>query len=791
MHDVDITARLVVPGDVEIVPVADLPWTIRRRLRGSESDFAIYRAHGRSTTKLINAQTKRLLEGFREAKTLTDCLADLLRDLSSDFSNSLEQAYDVIDAMLFSRFLVHDGSPDAAPIACSFEKNEKIASWRIEAPVQVLEDSEVYRVRGLGGTLGALKISRPTASARRTIPQEALILSILDKVRAVPSLLDAGEQDGADFLVTEWCGGVEINRAATEIRLLGTRSVRQEQRKLALDILDAYISVHDLGIVHGDVYQRNLLAFSSGVKIIDFGLAQILGSFPKGYVQPHRGGLLRFLEPEYAAAMSRRESPPLASAVGEQYSIAALIYFLITGSDYAEFPLDESAVLEEICTRPPRSFMQQGASAWPGMEDALAIALAKDPSKRFPSLHEFRDQIAKVDGSTFAGTRGEEIRSELGKLSREVLNQIAAGPRAPLNNSQLSLANLNNGAAGVAYALYRASSVSEQPRLLDLANSWLAIASSLAESPHGIYSPGLNISPLNVGWVSPYHTVTGVHCVEAFIGAAYCDIARVRRAVDNFVSATRGRDACCDLTLGLSGVLLGATLLLECISGLDAGLAKTLLKFGAELLNRIWIEGSDPESTSYTGLAHGWAGLLYTSLRWHVVTGQALPPPVEERIDWLATQAEPIGKGVRWKWNLGPGDENYMAGWCGGTAGMVHLWTLSERVLRRHGELAERAAYHSFETSSAIGGLCCGGCGISWALLHLFKETGDKVWKDRAVVMANAAAKRFRHSDPSPYSLFYGSLATIPLAFDIEHPERAAMPFFGEEGFPMSKVLIE
>jgi eukaryotic-like serine/threonine-protein kinase len=783
MLDSDLTAPLVLATDVSIVPVRHLPEALQAKLRGHETDFAIYRSHGRATTKLINPESKTLLQTFRSPKTLSQSLAETLRGRAERSPDLLEQAYDLVDSMLRARFLVRDGSPDALSASARFQSGAVVGSWTIEENLQALEDGEVYRVAGKAGVLGALKIARPSQSSAvgDSLSREAAILSALGGAGAAPALLDAGAHEDDAFIVTEWIPGIGVDRAASEFRLLDADSARGALKRLVVDILDAYAKIHARGVVHGDVHVGNLIYSAEGVRILDFGLAN-LASSPSTTRTP-RGGVLRFLEPEYAASVSRGESPPRASFAGEQYSLAALLYLLISGAEYVDFALNQTLMIEQIISRPPISFAHHGAPAWPDMERALFVALSKDPQARFASVKTFRDAVAHVeDAPVVSCPVPRPLNSELDKLADGVLKRVADGPTHPNNRRQLSLASLNSGVGGVAYALYRAAVVTGQSGLLDLANAYHTMAANLARTPSGFYSHALNTSPLNVGWVSPYHTIVGVHALDALLGAAYGDIGRMRRGSLEFIAAASGREACSDLTLGLSGVLLAATLMFERVAEADLETKDSLLRFGDEIVRRIWVSEADEEPISYTGIAHGWAGLIYAALRWGLATGRSPPAAVSRRTDWLAALAEPHKHGARWKWSLLQRDENYMTGWCGGAAGMVHLWTATQRVFGRHGALAEKAANYCIEAQPLNGDLCCGCAGISWALIHLCNETGDKTWREHAVAFADAAVRRFSRSDPSPLSLFSGSLVAVPLAADLRCPEQAAMPFFGGEG---------
>ena len=124
---------------------------------------------------------------------------------------------------------------------------------------------------------------------------------------------------------------------------------------------------------------------------------------------------------------------------------------------------------------------------------------------------------------------------------------------------------------------------------------------------------------------------------------------------------------------------------------------------------------------SIPGIAHGWAGFLYATLQWCSVSKTALPKDVERRLVELAALALPIARGMDWPWTLGhSGEPLTMPGWCNGACGYVFLWTLAHRLLGdpRYLELAQGAAWRSWDAPEQIVTLCCGLAGRAYALLN-------------------------------------------------------------------------
>jgi eukaryotic-like serine/threonine-protein kinase len=74
--------------------------------------------------------------------------------------------------------------------------------------------------------------------------------------------------------------------------------------------------------------------------------------------------------------------------------------------------------------------------------------------------------------------------------------------------------------------------------------------------------------------------------------------------------------------------------------------------------------------------------------------------------------------------------------------------------------------------------LCCGSAGRAYALLNLYKHSGDAAWLSRARQSANHAAATVAATSQRPRTLFQGGLGVAVLVADLAAPEYARMPFF-------------
>ena len=779
-----ITDPILLSPDVVLVPVAELAEEIRRKLDPEEGDWALTHPRARATSRLISARSAELLAEFKSPSTIVEGVIRYSQAHGLDPESTLVEAYPLLQRLLGAGFLVAEGSDEAGGISSSLKAGDRILGFEVLECVQALDDTELHQVRREDGAVAALKIERPGAKGRAgdAFAREAAVLERLGGGIA-PRLLGEGDLDGRRWLAIEWLPGVNAAKAAGELRRQGDRA---GLLALCRAVAAAYARLHEREVLHADVHPRNVLVGPAGeVRLIDFGL-----SLGEGLpAQPVRGGVAFYFEPEYAVGVRAGEPSPPATPAGEQYAVAACLYLLITGAPTHDFKLAREEMLRQIAEDPLLPFALRDAEPWPEVEAILGRALAKEPGERFASLGDLARALDAA-GSLPAGDPAARLSvgPAAQALLARVLDRVAAdGPLFREGLPEPPLASISYGAAGIACALYRIALAREDAALLSLADLWAAQAAART-GDEAFYRPGSALVPENLGRVSPYHTASGVHAARAMIAQALGDPRSRREAVSGFLAASAAPCPNPDLTLGRSGSLLAASLLLEPAD--DP--APELRALGGRLLAGLWEEIDELPPIAECaerpnlGMAHGWAGTLYASLRWCRAAGTPLPAGLPARLSELADLARPWGRGLRWRWYAeGGGDFGAMAGWCNGSAGFVFLWTLAHRMLgeARHLQLAEAAAWNAWEDPVRDATLCCGLAGRAYALLSLHRHGGGPEWLERARDLAERAAVEVARNSESSHSLYKGEVGLAALAADLAHPADAAMPFFEEEGW--------
>ena len=797
-----LTGSFVLPQDVELRPVLEFSEDLRRSSDTADSDFALSRPNSRSHSKIVDASAAQLIRQFEKPSTIAQAVARFSRVQPRGperiaAEQILEDALPLLRSLIREGLLVEAGSNQSSPAKESLITGDAIDEWVVACCIQSLEDTELYLVSTAGGQWGALKIARPNhAGAEEMVQREAALLRG-NTVKCMPTFMASGRWQERPYLVTEWISGANAESVAAEIREGGDPDRRQQLHALGTAILEAYSDLHESGVLHGDIHPRNLLVGRHGnVTVLDFGLA----SRSDKAFHTHRGGIGFYYEPELArAALDNLPSPP-ATFAGEQYGLAAMLYLLVTGSHTQDFKLERIQMLSQIAKGSMMPFAQRGIEGWSSIEHVLAKALSREPADRYPSTREFAEAWRNAGPNEPLSAAHPKPNSKLHEIRRQVLRQSAIDGEWMRHGFKTPpTLPVNNGVAGLAYALLRISCATDDGELLATADAWATRAAAAIDSAEAFESKKEDPQATRVGLASLHYQRSGVYIVQALIAAARCDLPAQCRATRDFISwgrrALQEANPPIDLTLGLAGNLLAAALLTDAMqeplhSPKASECKADLLDFGQDLSAQLWtiLDGNAPvgKDPGVTGLAiaHGWAGLLYASLVWNAAAISPMTDSLKQRLNQLAARAEPVARGIHW-----PSIHSAsFPSWCNGSAGQVFLWTEAHKATgeSRYLALAEGAAWNTWENPSRFASLCCGQGGQAYALLNLYRHTGDELWLRRARKMAAWAGQLAMVSpqtDGSPpetrLGSLYNSIAGLAvLDADLERPLEARMPLF-------------
>jgi len=748
--------------------VDDLAPDIRKQVEHAPGDVAVTRPRARMPSSIVDAGTAALLRAFREPRTIVDAIIGLSADQRGDPRAMLDEAFPTLQGFVNAGLLVPADSPLAPAIEATCRPGDIVGGLQVVRCVHLLVDTEVYLARAADGGWAALKLARPGSERvmAAALAHEAAILKHLDG-DAAPSVSAAGSHGERPFLATTWCQGTSLLDAAAGEDTAG-------RLRIADAVVAAYVRVHAREVLHGDVHPRNVLIDADGqATLLDFGLARGLRPIP-GAGKPPPGGIDFFLDPANAVALLAAAPAPEPSTAGEQYAVAALLFLLLTGAHTHDFSLEQPAMLRQLAEEPPVPFARRGVTGLDAVEAVLARALSKDASARFPSLDGLRMALAEARPPT-AGHRAAQPGPAL-RLLDVVVERIGLDGALLADGLPAPTASAQNGAAGIAYAALRIAQARDDEHLLALADVWAARATAAVGSDEAFWDPELDITPERFERTSVHHGEPGVWLIHALVADAFGDREAVEHAAEAFVAAARPLPAQRDVVFGQAGTVLGCVALMDAI---DEEGVRTL---ATEARDVLWkhLAALGPiahqQEIDYLGAAHGWAGMLYALLRFGDATGEA-PPGLDERLDELASLAQPAGRGLRWPLRLGgsPEQDALWPSWCNGAAGHAFLWAQAGGPYLA---LAEGAAWSAYEAPEYAGDLCCGLAGRAYAALAVHRRTGEAAWLRRARALADRAAVAVAAGALRRDALYKGEIGVALLAAELDRPEDAAMPLF-------------
>ena len=250
--------------------------------------------------------------------------------------------------------------------------------------------------------------------------------------RNIVQVLEFGVEKDTPFLVMTYAPNGTLRQRHPSGSRLSTSEVVSYIRQVA----DALQYAHEKKVIHRDVKPENMLVGQNGdILLSDFGIAVVAQS--SRYTGQEVGGTAAYMAPEQ---LQGRAGP-----ASDQYALAVTAYEWLTG----ERPFTGS--FAEICSQhlltPPTPLRQKVPSLPPAVEQAVLIALNKDPQQRFSSVQAFANALAQASTATqgfdtlmrspnTSATRGEEQISTLVKPSSPVPPLLLVGNAQ--NNYSLS-----------------------------------------------------------------------------------------------------------------------------------------------------------------------------------------------------------------------------------------------------------------------------------------------------------------------------------------------------------------
>src|SRR5216684_3287372 len=199
---------------------------------------------------------------------------------------------------------------------------------------------------------------------------------------SIVRVFDFDVQDGMPFLVMDYAPNGSLRRRHPKGSVLPLPQIVSLVKQVAAALQYA----HERKFIHRDVKPENmLLGRQQEVLLSDFGLAALVHTSASLSTQ-EAIGTLPYMAPEQIEG-----HPRVAS---DQYALGVVVYEWLCGSR----PFEGSAteVMVQQLTMPPPPLHEKVATIPLGIEQVVLKALAKDPKKRFASVHDFAQALEQA-----------------------------------------------------------------------------------------------------------------------------------------------------------------------------------------------------------------------------------------------------------------------------------------------------------------------------------------------------------------------------------------------------------
>ncbi len=722
-------------------------------------EYILVMSESRNPPRAVPRELALLLLTFRKPATVTEAVIAVSRVGGGEPGDILERFYQSLPQLIEQHYLEYADDDAGHETAVPDDQESTPTGFDLLRVMNRLEDTEVLLVRQ-GETFAVIKRARVESEhVARRLAWEAQVLERLNGAVA-PNLLAAKLDDPYPYLVVEAIPGLslwEIQRSGLFERW------EVDIPRLGKNILKAYRTLHEQGIIHSDIHPRNILVEIDGnVRLIDFEYA---GLMPQ--VEHIKAvGITPYFAPEVAAAEIEGRAS-FNTAWTDQYSVAAVITWLATGQYHIDFVPDARRALEQIVVGNLRT------NNLPEPQDSvLKKALAIKPEDRFASVAEFETNWV-TSRQTSPSPRPEPATSR--QSFKRWANKMKPGGTLWSTIPKPPHASLYFGLAGSVWALVEGSAVLDWDEGLHNTLPWLYRLDTISSGTEAFVAPARGLLPEDSKPYRIYHDACGIYLLKT-LASHRLGLSISSDAVMRYARAL-GTEGPTELTDGLGGYLYGCVLLE--LMGEGDGIRTSANRAFALIEGRVQ-EKLNSESLGYLGMAHGLAGECYSLMAWCLVSHRSIPEVVSVALERLEQHTIPVGYGYEMPIADGVRDTNG-ASWCHGAGGYIYLWRIAARVLHEPSflERAEIFAKTVWSADWTVHQLCCGSIGGAFAVAGLARELGDSRWDRRARAML-AKALGAMGDTQDQVSLFKGDVGGFLLEAQVEAEVPLIFPLCGE-----------
>src|ERR1700735_2076603 len=233
--------------------------------------------------------------------------------------------------------------------------------------------------------------------------------------RNIVTVYESGEQDGNPYLVMECLDGEPVSRIISERRPMPI----VDKLELLVQVCDGLQHAHDRKpqVIHRDIKPANVILSKDGTaKIVDFGIARVVGVETSTLQTGQLLGSLPYLSPEQINSM------PIDSRT-DIFSAGVMMYELLTYS--LPFMANEpAAVFVKILREEPPPLSKYLGEVPPELQACVNRALAKKTHDRYQAAEEFGFDLLQIQKKIKQGMAADFMQRAESALQRGELERV-------------------------------------------------------------------------------------------------------------------------------------------------------------------------------------------------------------------------------------------------------------------------------------------------------------------------------------------------------------------------------
>jgi len=283
----------------------------------------------------------------------------------------------------------------------------RLGPYEILAPIGAGGMGEVYRARDtrLERTVAVKVLPEHRSSGpevRQRFEREAKTISQLSHPH-ICALYDVGREGETEYLVMELLEGETLSDRLAKGPLPLDQTLR-----FGIEIADALYKAHRQGIVHRDLKPGNVMITSSGVKLLDFGLAKIftatpasaplLTSLPTAAPNVTQDGAILGTVPYMSPEQLEGKE---ADARTDIFALGCVLFEMSTGKR-AFSGSSQASLISSIMKEEPAPISSLSPTSPAMLDRVVKTCLAKDREERWQTARDVALQLQWMRDQDFA-----------------------------------------------------------------------------------------------------------------------------------------------------------------------------------------------------------------------------------------------------------------------------------------------------------------------------------------------------------------------------------------------------